>query len=477
MNKLSLTIILLFSFFLSCNAQRTEQKDIVAFNKIYLSGSVDVIYTNSDTLSLTLKGEKTDLQKINIKQDNGALYISNSGSSLSGVKIYLKNNALNYIQSAGSINFKSNSLINCDSMSINSSGASDVKLKIKANKINCIQSGASDVSLTGETKQLQLLTSGASTFKGYNLNASNANVISSGASTAKVNVIENINANASGASNIKIKGEVNQIITEATPGASITKVKKQNNSDKAESDTLTFNWKKKKIVVVSNDNELYIDNKIPEPKSFKHWKGFSVGINGYMNSTGGINLPKQYNYMDLNYSRSFNFQLNSLEQQFNIIDNHFKFIVGLGLDFRLYELSNKTILNADSSFTHGVIDSTNTYTYRKNKLRNSYLQIPLLFELNTSNNPNKTFHLAFGVIGQVMLGASTKQELEQNKFEITKHKSDTYNFNPFAAKAHVNFGYRNWTVYAEYNLTPLFQSGKGPELYPFTAGIRLIPFS
>jgi hypothetical protein len=181
--------------------------------------------------------------------------------------------------------------------------------------------------------------------------------------------------------------------------------------------------------------------------------------------------------MDLNYARSFNFQFNMIERQFNIVKNNFKIVTGFGFDYHSYDLSNKVTLNPDSSFTGGFIDSTNNFSYKKNRLRNTYLQVPLLLEFNTSNDPDKTFHLAFGVIGQFLISSRTKQVYENEKYEFKKERKDSYNMNPFSAKAHVNMGYRGFTVYGEYSLTSLFQSGKGPELYPFTVGIRIIPFS
>jgi hypothetical protein len=85
--------------------------------------------------------------------------------------------------------------------------------------------------------------------------------------------------------------------------------------------------------------------------------------------------------------------------------------------------------------------------------------------------------MAFGVIGEYLILSRTKQKLEQNNFDFTKERKDSYNLSPFAAKAHVNIGYRGFTAFGEYSLTPMFQKGKGPELYPFTVGVRLVPFN
>lgn len=201
-----------------------------------------------------------------------------------------------------------------------------------------------------------------------------------------------------------------------------------------------------------------------------------MATNGYFNTTGGLNVPKQYNFMDLDYSHSFNFQFNIIERHFNIHKNYVKVVTGMGFDYHIYALANRVNLNPDTSFTWGVKDTSGA-NFLKNRLRCTYLQVPLLLEFNTSSNPDKTFHIAMGVIGEYLIASRTKQVLENNKTEFKRVNKDNYNLTPFALKAHINAGYGGWTLFAEYNLTPLFDNGKGPELYPFAAGIRIVPFT
>ncbi|MCZ8285345.1 MAG: hypothetical protein O9353_07790, partial [Bacteroidia bacterium] len=66
--------------------------------------------------------------------------------------------------------------------------------------------------------------------------------------------------------------------------------------------------------------------------------------------------------------------------------------------------------------------------------------------------------------------------LEDDGLDLKLVRKDSYNMNPFRLNAHASVGYRNFTLYADYALTPLFENGKGPELYPFTFGVKLISF-
>lgn len=476
MNRISLLTITLVSSFLSCNAQKTQERQISAFTKIKISGAVSVVYTNSDTLSLSVKAKENDLDNVETKVENSTLIISSKGTTRSDLLVYVKNNHLKNVTSSGAASFKTTNHISEDSLTFNLTGASDVFAKVDSKTLRCQQDGAASLVLEGTTDKLNVEISGAASLKSYNLLAKDAALLTSGASNAKVHVTEKFRATASSASDIKVMGDPTDVVIESSTAASVTRIKDLSSTDaKSDGDTTFLNWKKKKILIIGGKEDSH--EEISDMKdSFKHWRGFSMGINGYMNPGGGVNLNEKYNFLDLDYRKSLNFQFNIIERQINLASDNVKLITGFGFDYHLFEFANKTTLNPDTSYTWGVIDSTNKYAYKRNKLRATYIQVPLLLEFNTSKDPEKSFHIAFGVIGQFLISSRTKQVLFEGKEKITNVRKDSYYLSPFAAKAHVNLGYKAWTFFGEYNLTPLFQSGKGPELYAFTAGIRVCPF-
>jgi hypothetical protein len=467
----------LFASVMSCSGQQLQKRTLPPFSKIQASGIVKVIYTDSDSIEVRVEARPGDMDQVETKVENGTLVIYSKGKVNGDVNIYVSNNHLNGVELSGVAEFRSTNTLKPDSIKFNASGASQLNAKIQSFRISCVQSGASNLELSGTANELDADLTGAGNLKSYNLMVQTASVTTTGAATAKVNISGTINANASGASSVKIKGDPKQIVAEASAASSVSKIKEKN--EQRDDDTTTYKWRGKKIIVIDTDGDEKEKMKRKHSHSdnrFKHWKGISVAVNGYLNPAGALNPGKQYNYLDLNYSRSFNWQLNLLEKHINIVRNHVKLVTGFGIDFHMYELARRTTLQADSSFTWGTIDSTNNYTYLKNKLRATYLQVPLLVEFNTSNHPEKAFHIAIGVIGQYLVASRTKQVLEQDGTDLKKIKKDNYNLSPFAAKAHVNLGYRSWTIFGEYSLTSLFKSGMGPELYPFAAGVRVIPF-
>ena len=473
--------ILLSSLFLissfTIKAQTSQVRETSPFKKIEVSGAANVVFTQSDTLKLKVVADEKEINNIFTIIENETLVIKAKGSFTHSYKIYVSGNSLNQITSSGASKFTSTNTITSDSLSIDVSGASDVVLKVNTKAIDVMMSGASGVNLEGNTQTLYSTVSGASALKAYKLNTGTTNVTASGASSAKVFANDKINANATGSSTIKFKGEPKEVSAEASSSSSIAKVVGDDVAKKAgdKKDSTTINFRNKKYVIINKDKDSDTNVSLNKDDDFHHWSGFGMGVNGWL-SNGNISMPKGQEYMRLNYGKSLNFQLNPFEKDIHLYKNYINLVIGLGFEWNQYEFSNKTRLNPDSSYTYGDIDSTNTFSYKKNRLKSTFVNVPLLLEFNTNKDPEKAFHLAFGVIGGYKLGSRTRQIVEQNGREIKYIKKDDYNLNPFRVNAHASVGYRGVTLFADYALTPLFENGKGPELYPFTIGVKLISF-
>ncbi|MBA3664075.1 MAG: DUF2807 domain-containing protein [Bacteroidetes bacterium] len=471
--------IALLSSVLSISAQVSQIRSVGSFNRIQVSDAVHIVYTQSDSLEVNVNGNDKELASVETKVEKSTLIITAKGKFYNPVTVYVKNNMLEEVMCSGASNLKTTNTIKGNSILFSVSGAANVSAAVEAKTLKEIQSGASELVLSGTADQFDAEISGASTLKAYNLKVTNANITTTGASSAKINVSDKLSANATGASSIKVKGNVKDISAEATSAASITRIMDDKKYDGK--DSTTFKWKGKKIIIIGSEDDNKPDTSIAKkPKhkhNFDHWAGFAVGVNGLMTPSGSFEMQPRYKYLDLNYSRSINFQLNFFQHNFHIYKNYVNLVTGFGIEWRRYMLDNKTTLNPDSSFTFGTIDSTSKLSYNKNLFKSTMLQVPLLLEFNTSKKPSKAFHIAVGVVGQFMVNSKTKQKLELDGDKFTKIHKDTYNMSPFQLKAHASVGYSNFTVFGEYNVTPLFTANKGPQLYPFVVGVRIIPFN
>ena len=218
------------------------------------------------------------------------------------------------------------------------------------------------------------------------------------------------------------------------------------------------------------------DDGEPDKEELTWWGGIDLGVNTLVTSSGSTSLPDDAQWLDTEPIRSMSWNINLFESKIRLVKDHVGILTGLGLTYNSYGLKNNIAVmsNSDSTFAVTVPDSL--YTLDKNKLRATYVRVPLMLEFNTSLDPDRSLHLAAGVIGGVRIGSITKQEFQ---IDDQKHKNrvkDDFNISPFTLDASVRVGYSNFTIFANYGLTPLFESGKGPEVYPVTVGISLVPF-
>lgn len=119
-----------------------------------------------------------------------------------------------------------------------------------------------------------------------------------------------------------------------------------------------------------------------------------------------------------------------------------------------------------------------TNHYKKTKLATAYLEAPV--ELRYSADPlhGKKFKAAAGIKIGTMINAHTRNTKLQNKDggtigDHTLKESSTKFFNKNRLSATARIGYGHFSLFASYQLTPLFKDGMGPLVKPFSVGITL----
>ncbi len=189
-----------------------------------------------------------------------------------------------------------------------------------------------------------------------------------------------------------------------------------------------------------------------------------------------MDLPKNYEFLDLTMSKSINVKVNFLEQNFNLIKNHLGLVTGLGLEYCNYRFDNNVILEKVDNKLGGFYDESQDRDYKKSKLVVNYLNLPILLEYQTNAHDNlNSFHIAAGVTGGLRIGSHTKIVYSADKENKDKVRDDFY-LNPFKMDLTAKAGWGILNLTANYSLTKLFKTDKGPELYPFTVGITLANF-
>lgn len=225
---------------------------------------------------------------------------------------------------------------------------------------------------------------------------------------------------------------------------------------------------------------------------FTYWSGLDIGVNTLMDAEGNTNLQGDAAFMRIDEGRSRFFSINFMEQKIEFGSHHVGLLTGLGWEFTNYHLKNNVLLAYNADSIYGI--PVETPEFRKNKLRQMGLRVPLMLEFNTKRAPlpseediragkkndfsrKGNFHLAAGIVGTWYFDTMYKQKYTlEGERRKDRDKGDLLLL-PYRAAASVRLGYGGFNVFAEYALTPLFREGRGPELTPLNVGITLVGFN
>lgn len=252
----------------------------------------------------------------------------------------------------------------------------------------------------------------------------------------------------------------------------------------AEIDTMKMKFGKTQVLVINKtgedgdsdvDLELDPDTDLEESKkrsktSEAHWAGLDFGFSILLDENQE-NSFTDYPYWKNDAAKSQVWNLNILEHKFNFGTPYVGLTTGLGFSFTSVAFKNNYVIQSNADSVFATIDTLNVFS--KNKLKATYLTVPLMLEFNTSRDEDRSFYLAAGVVGGVRIASKTKRQGEFDGKEFKEKVKAPYNLNPFKLDAAVRLGYGDWGMFANYSLLPLFETGKTVELYPLTFGLSL----
>lgn len=246
-------------------------------------------------------------------------------------------------------------------------------------------------------------------------------------------------------------------------------------AQEGESDTTKISYKGKVITIYKDSTIIDVDGnkKSKKAKEVNHWRGLEFGTTGYFNSKNfDINNDPQNTYLELDYAKSFVLNVNFAEYNVNILKNKLFLMTGLGFRFNRYGFkSTKAVLTFNDTTIFNAPDTLRSFD--KNFLNVSYISAPLYLKIMPGKDPEKSFHLSVGAVLNYRIGSRIKQKYSLNDQNFKDISRGHYHLSPFLLDASVRFGVGSFTAFANYGLTGLFEKNKGPQYYPFSAGLSL----
>lgn len=159
---------------------------------------------------------------------------------------------------------------------------------------------------------------------------------------------------------------------------------------------------------------------------------------------------------------------------------HYSTAFGLGITTDNMYFGSSNVINIKGGSAVG-FGSNGTNYYKKMKLATVYVEIPVeLRYYSNPENPNKSWKFAVGLKGGILLKAYSKGKnyvdntggsLYGNSY-VVKEKNNAY-FNSFDGRGSFRVGYGIFSLYTDFQITPVFKTNYGPPVRNFTFGISI----
>jgi len=520
---ITLSLVILLMTIISTNSYSQEKgngnvvkqtRGIKAFRGIEAGGAIDVTIEKGDSFIVVIETDENLQDNVKTIVNDSILRITAKNIKKSKkLEAYVTLPELSYIKASGATDINGVSLFEPERMAILASGASDVSLNLKTDRLETTISGAADVTLNGSAGYNNIIISGAGSLNAKGLETKKADCHITGAGSANLNVTTELQGSVSNSGSYTNIGEPRLMyISRSDNGETYSsryyagdyqdsvkvKVGRLEVNYYEDSDSVKVRIGNRELKVDDNGNVSFQRHK---PSKFNgHWAGFEMGLNGYVNPDFNMSFPKTSEYLDLNMAKSVSVYVNFFEQNVALSKNQkWGLVTGFGTYWNNYRFSKDTRLNSDSSALIGYVDQG--ISIRKSKLTTWYLTVPLLLEFQTNNRMKKnSFHIAVGMIAGLRLTSHTKKYYdERNKdFNVTLYNPETDKYEtvntatspdysktkdfddfflqPFKFDATVRIGWGFVNLFATYSVNEMFRKDKGPEVYPWAAGITFVNF-
>jgi hypothetical protein len=181
------------------------------------------------------------------------------------------------------------------------------------------------------------------------------------------------------------------------------------------------------------------------------------------------------------------------QYDFRILNSSFSFVPGIGLSLERFKFGNDNTLDYHPTDLQSMVmvppADAGLSNIKKSHLITNYIDVPLEIRYSTKpDDPARSFKISVGGRVGYMYDAFTKIKYkEEGDVKKLKNKQD-YNLNKFRYGLTGRIGIGNFSFFCYYNLSPLFEEGKGlsdiidtetsikNDFNTFTIGISLASF-
>lgn len=186
-----------------------EERTVSGFEAITVSNGIDVLLSQ-DTFEKVVVEADENIQKIlktEVKEGKLKIYLDESVYNASQMKVYVTLKHLKSLEGNSGSDVRSNGTINAETLKINASSGSDVKMEVKCNQLILDSSSGSDLTVSGTAQLLKASSSSGSDLNAAKMVADKGEVSASSGSDLDVTVTKEVKAHASSGSDVTVYGK------------------------------------------------------------------------------------------------------------------------------------------------------------------------------------------------------------------------------------------------------------------------------
>lgn len=165
----------------------------------------------------------------------------------------------------------------------------------------------------------------------------------------------------------------------------------------------------------------------------------------------------------------------SVSVTYNFPLGHSPFSLAAGLGIKAHNFYSNSILKTDSVMSYFTAIPGNK-DYKINKVSVTYIQLPVEVRFKSKSK----FRAALGFNLGFKIDGHTKYKGTDYIFGTTDQikikQKNTPNLANWNIAVTARFGYRWVNLFASYSITKMFSENKGPDIYPISVGLSIIPF-
>lgn len=195
------------------------------FEVIKVQQGINIYLTQGNSTDMNVEADENimDLLITEVKNNELKVYFDKNVYRAKARNVYLTVNSISKIKTSSGASVKSENTLQVNSLVLDSSSGSSMKIYVNANEVTCESSSGADIDIFGKTETFSAKASSGSSIDADELEAVNVYAKVSSGANIDVNVSGELTAKASSGGDIDYEGNPTDVNKDTSSGGSVSR--------------------------------------------------------------------------------------------------------------------------------------------------------------------------------------------------------------------------------------------------------------